>query len=98
MKTHLFNGLLQLDAQANGMRILNKSFNKTWSNPSGSKRSDLDHVVASNDLTFQEWTFVGDSSTEFEVEVRGWNERTGNARKSFIENISDHCSLWGEII
>ncbi len=84
-------------AQTNGMRILSKSFAKTWSNPSGSKKSNLDHVIASDDLKFQEWIFDNDDSTKFEVEVKGWNERTGNARKSFIENISDHCSLWGEI-
>jgi hypothetical protein len=89
---------LQQDAVANGMRILSKSFNKTWSNASGTTKSDLDHVIASDDLAFAEWTLVGAPSTEFEVEVKGWNERSGNARRSFIENISDHCSLWGEII
>lgn len=89
---------LRQDAGTKGMRILSKSFDKTWSNPSGSKRSDLDHVIASDDLTFREWTYENDPGTEFEIEVLGWNERTGNARRSFIENISDHCSLWGEII
>lgn len=89
---------LQQDAQNKGMRILSKSFPKTWSYPSGSKKSDLDHVIASDDLTFQLWTLVDDPNVEFEVEVRGWNERSGNARRSFIENISDHCSLWGEIV
>ena len=47
--------------------------------------------------TFAEWTYAGAPSTEFEVEVNGWNDRTGNARKAFIENISDHCSLWAEV-
>ncbi len=84
-------------AANNGMRILSKSFNRTWSNPSGSTRSDLDHAIASQGLTFTEWVYPSDPSTEFELEVKGWNERTGAARRSFIENISDHCSLWGEV-
>ena len=89
---------LTSDAQANGMRALNKSFNKTWSNPSGGRKSDLDHVIASDDLTMQKWVFAATPGVPFEVEVKGWNDRTGNPRRSFIENISDHCSLWAQIV
>jgi hypothetical protein len=89
---------LKSDAQAKGMRVLSKSFDKTWSTPSGSTQSNLDHVIASNDLSFQTWTFTNNPTLNFEIEVKGWNELTGNDRKTFITSISDHCSLWGEII
>ena len=89
---------LEQDALAAGMRLLSKSHEKTWSNKSGSKKSDLDHVIASDDLDFSEFYFVGDPVSIFEIEVYGWNNLTGNARKSWIENISDHCALVGEVI
>ena len=89
--------MLEKGAKAHGMRILSKSYDKTWSTISGSKKSSLDHVIASDDVSFQVWTYLGESENKFEVEVLGWNERTGNARKSFIKNISDHCSLWAEL-
>ncbi len=34
----------------------------------------------------------------YEVEVNGWNLLTGNARRFFIDNISDHCALFGEVL
>lgn len=89
---------LKEDAEASGMRLLSKSHDKTWSNKSGSKRSDLDHVLASNDLEFNGFYFVGEPEKIFEIEVDGWNNRTGNARRAWIENISDHCALIGELV
>ena len=89
---------LEQDAAAAGMRILSKSHEKTWSNNSGSKKSDLDHVIASDELNFSQYFFVNDPANIFEIEVYGWNNLTGNERKSWIENISDHCALVGECI
>jgi endonuclease/exonuclease/phosphatase family metal-dependent hydrolase len=81
-----------------GMSVLTKAFDRTFSNASGSRRSPLDHGVASNDLTFQQFTKQGVDNNPFEIDVRGWVDLTGNARRSFINNISDHCSLTGEVI
>jgi hypothetical protein len=89
---------LEQDAVAAGMRMLSKSHDKTWSNKSGSTKSNLDHVIASNDLNFSQYFFVNNPGSTFEIEVYGWNNLTGNARKSWIENISDHCALVGECI
>jgi len=89
---------LKQDAQAAGMRMLNKSHEKTWSNKIGSTKSNLDHVIASNDLQFREFYFVDDPGNVFEIEVYGWNNLTGNERKTWITNISDHCALVGEVI
>jgi len=87
------------DAVAAGMRLLTKSHDKTWSNKSGSSKSNLDHVIASNDLNFSQYYFVDDPAKTFEIEVYGWNNVVNaNARKSWIENISDHCALVGECI
>lgn len=88
---------LGIAAEDAGMRILPKSHSKTWSTPSGSL-SELDHVVASNDLKFLQRTSNDAQNNPFNIEVRGWNMLSGNARRSFIENISDHCALFGELI
>jgi endonuclease/exonuclease/phosphatase family metal-dependent hydrolase len=88
---------LEQSATAAGMRLLSKSHDKTWSNKSGSMKSDLDHVIASNDLEFREFFFDNEPNHVFEIEVDGWNNLTGNARKSWIKNISDHCALSGEV-
>jgi len=89
---------LEQDALAAGMRLLSKSHEKTWSNQSGSKKSDLDHVIASDDLDFSEFYFVDNPGHVFEIEVYGWNNLTGTARKPWIKNISDHCALIGEVL
>ena len=89
---------LEKGAKAHGMRILSKSQDKTWSTISGGTKSNLDHVIVSEELRLQEWVYGDGSGIQFEVEVLGWNERNGNARKSYIKNISDHCSLWAEIV
>lgn len=83
------------DANRNKMRILSKSHEKTWSNRNSSKTSNLDHVIASNDLHFEKLYFPREPNKEFELEVTGWNFFTGNKRKDFIKNISDHCLLYG---
>jgi hypothetical protein len=88
---------LRQDAQAAGMRMLSKSHEKTWSNRSNTRTSDLDHVIASDDLDFQPFQFAGGGQA-FEVEVDGWNNLTGAARLSWIRNISDHCALIGQVI
>lgn len=89
---------LKKKAKVHGMKVLRKSFDKTWSRPSGSMKSNLDHVIASDDLEFQKWYYASNPNDEFEVEVRGWNDRPKNTQKWFIENISDHCSIYGEIV
>ena len=77
-----------------GMQVLTKSAPKTWSNPSGSKKSNLDHMIASNDLAFKSQQVNGQS---VQVVVDGWVNKTGPAKRSFIENVSDHSMLFAEI-
>ena len=88
---------LKEDALKKGMRVLQKSHEKSWSNSSGSMKGELDHVIASNDLSFQTFQFVGEPGT-FQIEVDGWVNLTGTARRNFIENISDHSLLFGEVL
>ena len=80
-----------------GINVLSKGFDRTFSNASGGLRSPLDHVVASDDLDFEVFTKPGVQNDPFEIDVRGWVDRTGNARRAFIDNISDHCSLTGVV-
>ncbi len=56
------------------MRVLDKNADATWSNGSGSdlKPSNLDHVVAANQIEFKK--FNG-------VDVRGWVEEETESKK-----------------
>lgn len=85
---------LETDALAAGMRVLNKTHEKSWSNKTGSMKGNLDHVIASDDLTIKQIS----PPSNFEIEVDGWNNKTGNTRKNWIETISDHCALIGEVL
>lgn len=87
--------IADLAAQATtaGMRMVQKSHEKTWSSD-GKKMSNLDHVIASDDLQFKTLQ-VGNPPVE--VLVDGWVNRTGEARLNFVKNISDHSLLYGEV-
>lgn len=78
-----------------GMQLLPKSAPKTWSSPTGSRKSNLDHVLASNDLNFKTQGTVGGQPVK--VLVDGWVNMSGAARRTFIETISDHSMLFVEI-
>ena len=87
--------LLATAAMKANMQVLTKSAPKTWSSPSGSKKGNLDHVIASNDLSFKTQEVVDGQPVK--VLVDGWVNKTGNARRSFIENVSDHSMQFLEI-
>jgi endonuclease/exonuclease/phosphatase family metal-dependent hydrolase len=78
-----------------GMRLLPKDLDVTWKGSQG--ESNLDHVLASNALQFggQGTTPAGQPAS---VAVRGWNQLSGEARKKFLAEISDHSSLFAEVI
>jgi hypothetical protein len=80
-------------ATGNGMRILLKTHDNTWSSD-GKKKSNLDHVIASNDVQFK---IQKAGPQPVHVLVDGWVNRTGEARINFVNNISDHCLLFAEI-
>ena len=77
-----------------GMRVLPKDLDHTWTGGAGD--SDLDHVVASEGIEFQTLGKRPDGSPA-EVLVRGWQQLVGAARKSFVAEVSDHCSLYAEV-
>lgn len=75
------------------MRLLSKTSDKTWSNDTSSETSDLDHVLATKDnVRFNK------PQADVEVRVSGWNQLKGDERETFIKNISDHSSLFCEIV
>ncbi len=86
--------IAELGTQAtnNGMKILQKTHDHTWSD--GKKVSNLDHVIASDDVEFKT-QLAGPPPAQ--VLVDGWVNRTGEARTNFIQNISDHCLLFAEV-
>ncbi len=72
-----------------GMRVLLKTAANTWGKASGS-RSNLDHVVASDQLRFED--FGGK-----EVEVRGWPQLPEAEQADWITRYSDHGMLYFEV-
>ena len=82
---------LEKRAKRRGMKLLQKDHNRTWTNGKG-KYSDLDQVVASNSIKFKTWN--GNN-----VKVLGWNQHAQGSAKfnEFVNQISDHCSIYCEI-
>jgi exonuclease III len=88
--------IVALDTFANKKDMFRpkKQFNQTFNN--GRLVSDLDHIFATANISFKE---LGRTTADepYHVKVSGWQQLTGNARKTFIEKISDHCLLYAEI-
>lgn len=99
---------LRRSARSNGMRLLRKDHAHTWhewgkgrgrnrrklrvNELANARRSDLDHVIASNDLTF-----VAQDDDDNEVRVVGWQQVHGRRRVNSLWSVSDHCALYGEL-
>jgi len=85
---------LERDAGKVHMRILVKDYQYTWTD--GKRKSNLDHVIASEDMTFKKWNSTAD------VKVSGWRSftelKSEDKFKNFIRTISDHNSLYFEVL
>jgi exonuclease III len=74
-----------------GMRLLSKNSDATWGDPKKkSMRSNLDHVLASDDLTFK--SFGG-----AEIDVRGWPKLPEAEQAEWMTTYSDHALLYFEV-
>lgn len=79
-----------------GMTILSKDEDETFF--STRYQADLDHALASKNIKFKTLGTRSDASP-FTVNVRGWNQiPTNDDKKKFANEISDHSSLWLEIV
>ena len=81
-------------ARNRGMGMLAKTEPLTFNN--GNLQADLDHVLGSDTLSFTSQGVDTAGNPAF-IAVRGWNQLTGSARQKFIDEISDHSSLFGEV-
>lgn len=82
-----------------GIRLLRKTFNKTWYGGSTSsyEPADLDHVFAAKHLEFK--VFKNQNNEDVEVDVRGWvNKKTKAEKDTWIRNCSDHSLLYFEVM
>ncbi|MFY0599640.1 MAG: endonuclease/exonuclease/phosphatase family protein [Cyclobacteriaceae bacterium] len=78
-------------APSYGLKRLSKTHDLTYRTESGTLKSDLDHVYASNHLRFAQ-------HEGSEVKVIGWPEKqTEEDTKEWIQNYSDHAMLYFEI-
>ena len=93
---------LERDAGRVQMLVLDKSHDVTWTDPNGYfGDSNLDHVVASTSVDITRWEFGHGTAgaVKGEVEVAGWNDfaKSSPAWRSFVNRVSDHCSLYFEV-
>ncbi len=95
-------------ANKNGSRMLEKDGDATWSQwgtgpivnrkklkvseLDGLKTSDLDHVIAANEIEFDP---CGDNGED--IHVKGWRQLTGTRKVNFLWSLSDHCALFGKV-
>jgi hypothetical protein len=89
------NGVVELAGRAHinnhaGMTFTSKEHDQTLSNSSGSQPSNLDHVIVSDGLQLDQ---LGPAGGQFQLRVHGWQQLSGEARRNFIDNDSDHCAL-----
>jgi endonuclease/exonuclease/phosphatase family metal-dependent hydrolase len=80
-------------AQKAGMVLLAKDRSATWKGGAG--ESNLDHVLASAALGFKNF---GTSAAPANVRVLGWNQFNGAQQANYLKEISDHSSLYVEVI
>ncbi|MBK7661993.1 MAG: endonuclease/exonuclease/phosphatase family protein [Sterolibacteriaceae bacterium] len=80
-------------ALKSGMRLLPKDQPFTWNGSAG--KSNLDHVLASQALQLRNF---GSDAEPAEIRVTGWPQLSGAQLKSFLAEISDHASLYAEVI
>jgi endonuclease/exonuclease/phosphatase family metal-dependent hydrolase len=83
---------------ANPMKRLHKTHPKSWSNGSGSSipDSDLDHVFATQNLSFRSFTAFDGSPAD--VQMKGWVEAADKpAKDAWIKAFSDHNLLYLEV-
>jgi len=71
------------------MRVLTKTVDFTW-HGDGKLRSNLDHVVASDQLQFEQIDGK-------DVKVRGWPEKPEAEQEKWVEKYSDHALLYFEV-
>ena len=88
---------LEKEAEEFGMQVLKKSHDLTYRSLGGSLRGDLDHVIASKDLEFEEFSDASTPNNPYKIQVKGWIELDGAEQDNFIEFVSDHCIIYGEI-
>lgn len=72
-----------------GMRVLSKTADFTW-HGNGKMRSNLDHVVASDQIGFEQ--IAGR-----DVEVRGWPQLPDAEQEEWVGRYSDHALLYFEV-
>lgn len=90
----------KIDARAKrkGMMRLEKTHSNTWWNGSTGRYdpANLDHVYASDNLTFK--MFNANDGSKVPVDVRGWvEESTITQQDDWISQYSDHALLYFEI-
>jgi endonuclease/exonuclease/phosphatase family metal-dependent hydrolase len=72
-----------------GMRVLSKTAEVTWRGE-GKMRGNLDHVVASEQIAFEQ-------NGGREVEVRGWPQLPEAEQEKWVGKFSDHALLYFEV-
>lgn len=73
------------------MVLLRKDKLSTWTD--GHTRSNLDHVLASAQMQFEEMS-TDSKGNPAQLRVEGWWGLKGKVLQDFVKRVSDHCSLF----
>ena len=80
-------------AEGAGMVLLSKDRPTTWKGSAG--EANLDHAVATATLSLRRFGTEPDAP---QVLVHGWPELNGPAQATFLNEVSDHASLYLEVL
>ena len=82
-------------ADRRDMVLLTKEFDTTFNNLR--YESNLDHIITTENISFRDLGQRVVDGRPFQIKITGWHQLQGAARTRFINEISDHCSLYCEI-
>lgn len=88
------------DAKRANMTVLKKTHDHTlawgrYGDDRNYRLSNLDHVIATDNLQFED--VANDNNGNSKVRVSGWVDLQDPERTKFIEEVSDHCSIFAKI-
>lgn len=100
---------LEKAAKKNGLRMLSKDWDATWSQWGKGRRgperrklkvSELDDLDTSNldhVIAANEVNFEPSGDNGEDIHVKGWRQLSGSKKADFLWNMSDHCGIFGKV-
>ena len=75
-----------------------KQHEETWLSKPGSFTSNLDHVIHSQGVQLKPLGNRTSDGNPFQVKVEGWVGLTKTLQQKYLDDLSDHCMLFWEVM